>query len=211
MWPEIIPFHAAFAMKALSRRFVNAATFPFIYHWNCLGLLCCPSFVNCSLVKYVREHWTTYSMSCKYVKWTSLFLFNRSTFFDNKKSSKLVKDVDCLSDWEVSNGGESEGRVKEKGQRIITICINNRNMSPPPPPPSTTRTKIDKKLQLTLNSLRSYMKTLGSQRLLTKSRSIASQFGLSRRVGVVKQPTKGWQWQSCKLRWNDLQVWKSGL
>ena len=34
------------------------------------------------------------------------------------------------------------------------------------------------------------MKTLGSQRLLTKSRSIASQFGLGRRVGVVKQPTK---------------------
>ena len=100
MWPEIIPFHAAFAMNALSRRFVNAAAFPFIYYWNCLGVLCCPSFVNCSLVKYVREHWTTYSMSCKYVKWTSLLLFNRSTFFDNKKSSKLVKDVDCLSDRE---------------------------------------------------------------------------------------------------------------
>ena len=138
MLPEIIPFHAAFAMNALSRRFVNAAAFPFIYFWNCLGVLCCPSFVNCSLVKYVREHWTTYSMSCKYVKWTSLFLFNRSTFFDNKKSSKLVKDVDCLSDWEVSNGGESEGRVKEKGQRIInhlheqqkhvttTTTINNK-------------------------------------------------------------------------------------
>ena len=117
MWPEIIPFHAAFAMNALSRRFVNAATFPFIYYWNCLGLLCCPSFVNCSLVKYVREHWTTYSMSCKYVKWTSLFLFDRSTFFDNKKSSKLVKDVDCLSDWEVSNGGESEGRGSNMWRR----------------------------------------------------------------------------------------------
>ena len=78
-------------------------------------------------------------------------------------------------------------------------------MSPPPPPPSTKRTKK----VATLNSLRSYMKTLGSQRLLTKSRSIASQFGLGRRVGVVKQPTKGWQWQSCKLRWSDLQVWKN--
>ena len=62
--------------------------------------------------------------------------------------------------------GNEEEKEKEKEE-----------LNPPGQIFFTTAT-IEKEQQVTLNSLRSYMKTLGSQRLFTKSRSMASQLGL---------------------------------
>ena len=50
----------------------------------------------------------------------AMFPVNRFTFFDNKKSSQLVKDVDCLSNWEVSNWGEGRNTTTPPSSTTTT-------------------------------------------------------------------------------------------